>query len=195
MGRYESKNSYLITLAKFVFFLIFFCFMVKLTGNLLNDMRLIATLDLKIFYISIFSAFTFYLFIADLNTIYDHIQNFFFRHSFVNIILPSILVLLALGYFIVPKIWSLSFNKDTFVFLGGFILMVHLIYIAQQTRESSFVGFVNYLFMFSTLYVVSVLLFAIYLRVAFPLDIGDLIVDSFNDSTRLVQDLYKQIVH
>ncbi|MBN2483257.1 MAG: hypothetical protein JXD21_03530 [Candidatus Omnitrophica bacterium] len=195
MAKYESRSNYLITLAKFVFFLIFFCFMVKLTGNLLSDMQSIATLSLKVFYVSIFSALMFYLFIADLNTIYDHIQNFFFRHSFVNLILPSVLVLLALGYFIIPKIWSLSFDKDTFVFLGGFILMIHLIYIAQQTREGSFVGFVNYLFMFSTLYVVSIFLFAVYLRVAFPLNIGDLIVHSFNDSTRLVVDLYKQIVH
>ncbi len=195
MAHYESRNNYLITLAKFVGFVIVFCFMVKFSSNLLGKMRGLVDLKLSVFYVSVFTAFVFYLFIADLNNFYDHVQNFFFRHSFVNLIIPSILVILALGYFIIPKIWDISFNKSTFVFLGGFVLTVHLVYIAQQTREASFVGFVNYLFMFSILYIVNLALFGVYLKVAYDFHLGALIFDSLKDSTSLVQDLYQQIVH
>ena len=192
MEKFGSR-SYLITLGKCLVFLLLFCLLVELFRSFIKELRIIEGFKFITLYLSILSPFLVYEFINDLNPMYNKIQNFFFRNSFFCLILPSLLILVALGYFIIPKLLKISFNKETFVFLGGFIFTMHLIYIARNTKSSHFIGFINYAFLFSILCILTILLFGVYLRVAYNFHLGKVIVDSITKSTSLIKSLFTQI--
>jgi hypothetical protein len=193
MERQRLRNSYAIALGKLLLFLIIFCFLVEFTKGFISELKNIQGFQMSAFYISILSCFIFYTFIADLNGLYNKLQNFFFRNSFFSLIIPSLLILLALGYFIIPKLLNFSFHKNTFVFLGGFIFTVHLISIARQTKASTFIRFINYLFIFSILYIINLVIFGIYLKVAFKIPLGEVVADSISGSFSIVKNIFTQI--
>ncbi|MCK4810051.1 MAG: hypothetical protein KAS99_03830 [Candidatus Omnitrophica bacterium] len=194
MEKQGLRNSYIVTLAKLFIFLIIFCFLPGITTNFFGDLRQSPGFKSFILYFSILTPFLFYTFVADLNEVYGRVQDFFFRHSFFSLIVPSILIVLALGYFIIPKILGSSFNKDIFLFLGGVISTVHLIFIARRLKASTFSGFVHYLFIFSLLYTVSLFLFAIYLKVGFKLGLLKILSDSLRSGASLIESILTQIV-
>ena len=95
---------------------------------------------------------------------------------------------------IIAPIFDISvFNKDIFVFLGGCAFMMHLIHIASQTRSTSFTGFVNYLFVFSALYLLTLAMLAVYLKIGFSLPLGKLAVDVMKEGFALVKTIFTQL--
>jgi hypothetical protein len=187
------RNSYAIALTKFLLFLIILCFLVELTKDFIRELKNMERFPVFTFYLSVLFCFIFYAFLADLNGIYAKIQNFFFRNSFLSMLIPSVLILLALGYLVIPKLLSLSFYKDTFVFLGGFIFTIHLIFIARRTKASTFIGFINYLFVFSILYIVTLIIFGVYLKIAFKMPVGGVLISSANRSLSIIKTIFTQI--
>ena len=190
-----AKQNYFFTLLKFFFFLIIFCFLVSLSKQFFKEVKGVEGLDVDMLFLSVLSAFAFYTFVADLNNFYKKMQNFFFHSSFVSYLIPSFLILLCLGYYILPRVFSLEIDKGIFVFLGGFVATSHLIFIAHETKGNTFAAFINYLFMFSILYVVILVLLGIYLQAAFKIDLHKMLVDGFMGGTSLLRDLFSQILH
>lgn len=189
-----GKPNYFFTIIKFFLFLIIICFLASINREFLRAIKAAHGLRLDIFFISILSAFAFYTFVVDLNNFYKKVQQFFFHGSFLAYLLPSFLILMGLGYFLIPKIFNVTFDRDTFVFLGGFVFTIHLIYIARDTRGTSFAGFINYLFNFSILYVVNLLFFILYLMAAFDkLHVFKIAVDGLKGGALLIQDIFSQI--
>jgi hypothetical protein len=109
------------------------------------------------------------------------------------LVVPSFLIVLGLGFFLIPKIFNLNFDKNLFLFLGGFILISHLIFIARDLKKGSFSGFINYLFIFSILYIINLLLFSIYLNIAFKIDLAKILIEGSKDGAFLIKNLFNQI--
>lgn len=192
MEKFGSR-SYLITLGKFIVFVLLVCLIVELARSFVKELRVIEGFRFGVLYLAILSPFLFCEFISDLSPLYNKVQNFFFRNSFICLVLPSLLILVALGYFIIPKLLNISLHKETFVFIGGFIFMTHLIYIARNIKSSHFIGFINYIFLFSMLFIVTILLFGVYLRVAYNFHLWKVIVDSISSGTSVAKSLFAEI--
>lgn len=192
--RSTSQNPF-FTLIKSFLFLIVFCFVVSISKEFFKAIRAEKGLDTTILFFSSLSAFSFYTFLADLNGFYKKIQNFFFHSSFVSYLVPSFLVLLGLGYFILPKAFDLGINKDIFVFLGGFIFTSHLIFIARESKGKTFAASINYLFNFSILYIINLLFLGIYLLAAFQIDLSKVLVDGLAGGALLIRNLFVQVLH
>jgi putative flippase GtrA len=79
------------------------------------------------------------------------------------------------------------------VFLGGFVVTSHLTFVARENKGHSFNTFINYLFMFSILCIINMILLGLYLRVAFKIHIGAIIIESLKDSFSLIGNLCRQI--
>ncbi|MBU2103246.1 MAG: hypothetical protein ABH865_09480 [Candidatus Omnitrophota bacterium] len=187
------RNNYLFTLIKFILFLLIFCFLASFSKEFLYQIRLDKALRVEVLLFSVLSCFAFYAFFVDLDNFYKAIQKFFFHSSFIAMVIPSFLILLGIGYFLIPRVFELDFDRDVFLFLGGFIVTAHLIFVARQNRGSNFVDFINYIFIFSILYLVNLLLFGVYLNVAFRVDMGAVIVEGFVNGATLIQSLFTQI--
>ncbi|MBU1122089.1 MAG: hypothetical protein ABIH71_03775 [Candidatus Omnitrophota bacterium] len=189
----DIRNNYIVTLLKFVFFLLLFCLLSELIKEFWREIRAQDGFKTSILYISVLSSFAFYTFVADLNGFYGNIQKFFFRSSFVSFLIPAIIIILGLGYFLLPRIFSFSFDKNTFVFLGGFVLASHLNYIAQEIKGYTFNTFINYLFVFSILCIINLLLFIVYLKIAFNIHMGEIIVGGVKGSVMLINSLFSKM--
>ncbi|MDD5194216.1 MAG: hypothetical protein PHQ96_00900 [Candidatus Omnitrophica bacterium] len=187
------RNNYIFTLVKFILFLLIFCFLASFSKQLLHEMRADRALKPEVILFSVLFCFAFYTFFVDLNNIYKAIQKFFFHSSFISMVVPSFLILLGIGYFLIPRVFNLSFDRDVFLFLGGFILTSHMIFIARENKGSNFMDFINYLFIFSILYIVNIILFGLYLNVAFNVDLGKVVVDGFINGAVLIKNLFSQI--
>jgi hypothetical protein len=187
------RHSYFFTLIKFVLFLIIFCFLVELSREFLKECKSKEEFNLGVLYLSILSPFVFYTFISDLNNTYRKIQNFFFRTSFLSFLFPTLLIILGIGFFILPKVFDFSFNRNNFLFWGGAILTCHLIFIARETKGHNFTSFVNYLFILSILYTINLILFGLYLRVGFSIDLGKVISGGIKEGYLLIQNLFTQV--
>jgi signal transduction histidine kinase len=190
-----AKQNYFLTLIKFFLFLIIFCFLVSLSKQFYREIKGIEDLNVDMLFLSILSAFSFYTFIADLNDFYKKMQNFFFHSSFASYMVPSFLILLGLGYYILPKVFSADIDKGIFIFLGGFISTSHLIFVARETKGNTFAAFINYLFTFSILYIVILFLLAAYLTAAFKIDLHKILVDGIMGGAALIKDLFGQVLH
>ena len=140
------RNNYIFTLVKLALFLIILCFLIALTKEFWQEVKVTEAFDIKVLVVSMLCAFSFYVFIADLNSFYKGIQKFFFHSSFFAYLIPSVLVVVGIGYFFLPKIFNTAFSKDTFVFIGGFALTGHLIFVARGNQGHNFPTVVNYLF-------------------------------------------------
>jgi len=194
MEKTELKSSYIFALINFFLFLIIFCFIFEATKVFLKELRLKEDFKLWILFLGGVFPLIFYTFIADLNNIYNKIQYFFFRHSFLNLLMPSILILLSLSYFLIPKIFKISFNKDIFIFLGGAFFTSHLIFVAKKNKGASFISFINYIFIFSMLYIFGLIILGIYLAIGFNLHLGKVAVDSIKNGFSLVRSIFFQLL-
>ncbi len=192
MEERELRNNYIFTLVKFALFLIVFCFLVELTREFWRELKTTESFSTAVLIISMLSAFSFYVFISDLNQFYKSIQNFFFHSSFFAYLVPSVLVIVGVGYFFLPKIFNITFNKDIFTFIGGFVLTGHMIFIARGNQGHNFPTVINYLFIFSILYILNLLLFSVYLRVGFNIDIGKFIFEGMKGGATLIQSIFTQ---
>jgi hypothetical protein len=190
-----AKHNYFFTLIKFFLFLIIFCFVVSLCKEFFRGIKGVEGLKVNILFLSVLSAFAFYTFVADLNEFYKKIQNFFFHASFFSYLVPSFLILLGLGYFILPKVFNLGIDREIFLYLGGFIFISHLIFIARETKGDTFSAFINYLFNFSILFVVNLIFLGFYLLIAFKIDLGKVVVDGLTGGALLIKNLFTQILH
>jgi len=186
------QNNYIFTLIKLALFLIILCFLVALTKEFWREVKTTDAFDVRVLIISILSAFSFYAFIADLNNFYKGIQRFFFHSTFFAYLIPSVLVVIGIGYFFLPKILNITFSKDAFIFIGGFALTGHMIFVARGNQGHNFPTVINYLFIFSILYILNLLLFSVYLRVGFHIDIGKIISDGMKFGVSLIQNIATQ---
>ena len=186
------RNNYIFALIKLVLFLIIFCFLSAVTKQLWQELRSKDNFDISVLVFSTLFTFAFYTFLVDLNGFYKKIQNFFFRSSFIALLFPSILILLAIGYFFIPKVLNFAFDKDIFVFLGGFSLTMHLIFIARQTKGHSFAAVINYLFMGSILYILDLALFGVYLRIGYKVQIGKVMLEGIKGGAGLIYNIFTQ---
>jgi len=186
------RNNYVFTLIKFLLFLIILCFLVSLSREFWQQLKIADSASIKVLTISILSAFSFYAFIADLNNFYKGIQRFFFHSTFFAYIVPSILILIGLGYFFLPKVLDMNFSRATFVFIGGFVITGHMIFVARGNQGHNFSTAVNYLFICSIIYILNLLLFSAYLRVGLHLDIGKIIFEGVKSGATLIQGISTQ---
>ncbi len=192
MEKLESR-SLLVTILKSVGFILLLCLAVELSKSFVKELQVLKSFRFLTLYFSFIMPFLVSEFVYDLQNPYKNIQNFFFRNSFVSMLLPSLLLISALSYLIIPRLAGGSFNKEIFVFIGGFIFMTHLIFIARHTKGSGFAGVVSYLFMFIMLFIVASLLFGLYFRTAYNFRLGKVVIDSVRSSTSLVQTMFMQI--
>ena len=188
------RNNYVFTLVKLVLFLILFSFLVELTKELWQELATEKGFNLNILVISILSSFAFCTFCTDLNDYYRHIQKFFFRSLFFSLLFPSVLIVLMVGYFLLPKIMNVVYNKDVFIFLGGVAFTTHLTLLARETRGKNFTTFVNYLFIFSILYILNLILLGAYFRIGFNVHIGKVIVEGIKGGAGLIQSTFSQVL-
>jgi hypothetical protein len=188
-----KKHSLFFTIIKFFLFLIIFCFLVSFTREFIKAAKSAKDLGSSIIFVSMLSTFMFYAFLVDLNELYKKIQQFFFHASQVAHFVPALLILAGILYFVLPKVFHYDFDKKPFAFLGGFILMCHLIYVARDTKGNTFADFVSYLFMFSIIYIISLLVFSIYLTVAFELDLAKFTITGLKGGAVLIRNLFMQL--
>jgi len=192
MEERELRNNYIFTLAKLILFLIIFCFMVEVSIFFWKEVRSKNGFKVALLSFSSLALFCCYCFLADLNNAYKKVQRFFFRSAYVTYLFPSVLIVLSLSYFFLPKIFSLSFNRDIFVFLGGFAFTGHLVYIARETKGTTFTALVNYFFIFGILYIFNLLLLGLYLKIGFPIELGRIVVDGAQAGASLIQNIFTQ---
>ncbi|MFH1504605.1 MAG: hypothetical protein ABIH08_04390 [Candidatus Omnitrophota bacterium] len=187
------KNNYAFTLVKLVLFLIIFCFFTELTLSFWHQIKTQIGFNINILIFSVVAFFSFSEFIANLNGFYKKVQSFFFRSSQLMILFPALLIISGIGYFLLPKILNTSFNKDIFTFLGGFILTSHLCFIAKEIKGHTFSTFINYMFVFSILYILNLIFLGVYLKVAFNIQIGKIIIEGARNGTSLIQYIFAQV--
>jgi len=192
MEERELKNNYVFTLIKLILFLIILCFLTEISRAFWEAIKLKEGYLSDTLILSIISLFGFYVFFSDLNNFYKRIQNFFFRSSFFSYLVPSLIAVLGVGYFFLPKIFNFDFNKQIFTFFGGFCLTGHLVFIARDTKGHNFNTFSNYLFTFSILYILNLLIFILYLKVAYPLNIGGIVSEGIRGGAHLIQKIFTQ---
>nr|CAX68982.1 hypothetical protein JG3_0110 [uncultured bacterium] len=136
-----------------------------------------------------FTPFLFYTFVADLNELYKKIQDFFFRSGTLTLILPSLALLSALGFLLIPKLFETGFSKDLFVFVGGVSFTVHLIYVARQSKGTTFFAFIDYLFNFSLLCILNLILFGLYLNIGCKLPVVKVVAEASKKALSLITEL------
>jgi hypothetical protein len=187
------RNNYFLTLIKFVLFLLILCFIVEISKAFFKEIETKEDFNLNIFYLSILSPFLFYAFVANLNNLYKKIQDFFFRSTIFSYFPPSLLIFLGIGFILIPKIFNFAFNKNIFLFSGGFVATMHLIFIARQNRGGSFSTFINYLFNFSILYIINLILFTLYLKIGFDLNLKSIFIEGTKKGVSLIQNTFTQI--
>lgn len=189
-----GSRNFLVTLAKGLGFILLLCLTVELAKSFVRELNILKGFRFIYIYASFILPFLLNEFISDTNPLYSKVQSFFFRSSFFSLVVPSLLLILALGYLIIPRLMGGSFNKDVYVFIGGYVFMTHLIFIARQSRAGGFAGFINYFFNFSLLLIVIIVFLGLYMRVAYNFRLGKVILDSVRDSTMIVRTLFNQIV-
>src|SRR3989338_248493 len=185
-----SKSNYLFVLIKFILFLLIFCFLAEMTKEFWREIRSKENFDLAVFILSLVSCFGFYAFVADLNGVYKGIQNFFFRSSFFALVFPALLIITGLGFLFLHKVLQFTYNRDVFLFSGGFLLVMHLVFIARQTKGHTFASVINYLFTFSILYILNLLIFISYLKITYPIQIGNFILQGAKQGAGLIQMIF-----
>ena len=188
------RNNYIFTLVKLILFLIIFCFLLELTKEFWRQMRAKEGFDINILAVSVLSAFAFNVFLIDINNFYKKAQKFFFHSTFFSYLIPSILIVLGIAYFFLPKVFHKTFDRNLFVFLGGFITTNHLIFIARDNKGYTFNTFINYLFLFSIFYILILILFVLYLKNGFNIALGNFIFDGLRRGAVLIQKVFTQLL-
>ena len=191
----ELKNNYAFTLVKLILFLFIFCFLLEFTSSFWREIRSREGFNINIFVFSGLCLFGCYHFLIDLNSYYRKIQRFFFRTPSVSYILPAILIILAVGYFIIPKVLNSHFNKGFFIFFGGFIFTAHMVFVAKETKGYTFSTLVNYLFIISILYILNLFLLGFYFKIAFNVHLGKILISGLNDGAMSIKGVFSQFLH
>ena len=184
------RNSYVVTLVKSLLFLIIFCFFIELFKEFCKVFKEKDNYSINVFFFSMLSAFSFYIFLADLNNFYNKIQNFFFRSYFFSLLFPSVVIILGVCYLIIPRLFNIPISKDIFIFAGTFALTGHLIFVARQLKGHTFNSFINYIFTFSILCTLNLFLFEFYLKIAFKVNIGKITLAGIKNGAELMQSLF-----
>ena len=184
------RHNYIFTFIKLFLFLILFCFLLELTRAFVLEAKSCDGFSTIALFSSVFFSFFFYYFIADLNSPYKNIQMFFFRSPFISYLFPFLLLVVSAIYFILPRAFGFDFDRNFFVFLGGFVFTVHMIYIAHETKGRTFTESVNYFFTLSILYIFNVILLGLYLKIAFKFRLSDVIIDGIKNGTLLIRSLF-----
>ena len=192
MEERSLTNNTVFTIVKLFLFFILFCFLFEITNNFWRILRAEDGFDLSVFIFSILAPFAFSTFVVGLNTPYKKMQTFFYRSATVSLFFPSFLMVLCLGYFFIPKILQTSFNRDIFIFLGGFAFTLHLIFIAHQTKGHTFSTVINYLFMFSIFFILNLIVLGLYLRIGFNFGLGEILIKGVKDGASLLQNIFTQ---
>ncbi|MBD3246721.1 MAG: hypothetical protein GF333_06875 [Candidatus Omnitrophica bacterium] len=187
------QNNYIFTLVKFVLFLLLFCFLVEISREFIAAVKSEGALRAQVLFFSILSCFAFYTFFSDLNSFYKKVQRFFFRSSFFSYLVPGLLILVGIGFFVLPKVFHLSVDKNIFLQTGGFLFTAHLIYVAREIKGATFPTFINYLFLFSILYIINLIIFGLYLKVGFSIPVGRVVFDGLQQGAVMIQTLFTQI--
>lgn len=185
-------NLFFAIIKLFIFFVLL-CFVVEITRKFLIEARVANGFTLTTLLYAITSCFLFSAFIADLTGLYKTIQMFFFRSAFASYIVPFLMILTGLACFVIPKIFKMPFSPDAFVFAGGFIFICHLMYVAQETRGGNFSEFAHYLFIFSIIYTINLLLLGAYFNAAFKFNIARVAVDGVTDGAMLLRNIFSQL--
>lgn len=190
MEERELKNNYIFALVKLFLFLLIFCFLTETIRSFLREAAVTKGLTPLALIYSWLATFSFYLFFADLNSFYARIQKFFFRSQFFSCLFPSLLVIFSLGYFLMPNIFNFSINRNVFIFSGSFSFLAHLIYVARIIKANSFTGFVNYLFIFSIFFLLNLILFGLYLRIAFDFQLSRVLLAGIQNGSDLIKNIF-----
>lgn len=193
MDERTLQNNYIFTIVKFILFLFLLAFLSQLTVEFFQEVKSTSGFSELALFSSILVPFMFYTFCADLNSTYKKIQQFFFRSQVLTLIFPALLILTALVFFVIPKVFKFSYNNDIFIFFGGVLAVMHLIFIAKEIKGTSFSGYISYLFVFSILYMLTLMFFSLYLKVTFNLDIGTIVFDGMREGAGLIQDIFYRI--
>ena len=177
-----AKNNFLLTLLKLCGFIIIAFFLAALSKEFTLSLKkshllpLIKIAEGGILYL------LFHIFIADLTGIYGKIQEFFFRKTFVNLLIPSLLVIVSVIYWSLPKFSAAHLNANLYFYLSGFLFLLHLVFISLHTKEKGFGGFVEYVFIFSLLYVLNLIIFAFCLKAVINIHPFHIIAESARKS-------------
>lgn len=192
MEEKSLRNNYVVTLIKLFLFFILLCFIIELTKSFFREAKNRENFNAIILVSSVFFSFFFYNFIADMRGPYKNIQMFFFRSAFISYLFPFLLIVSGFTYFILPKILSagFAFDRNIFVFVGGFIFTSHLIYIAGETRGKNFADYVNYFFTLSILYIFNAILIGLYFKIAYSFSLSQIIIDGVKNGALLIRSMF-----
>jgi hypothetical protein len=193
MEKRDLKSNYIFSLVNLVLFLVVFCFVFEYTAALIKSLRANETFHISIAYCGAAFPLILYVFIADLNSVYEKSQFFFFRGTLLNLVLPSILLLLTAGYFLIPRLLGVGFDRNLYLFLGAAAFSVHLIFVANNSKSPSFTGFINYIFVLTMIYLVCLILLGVYLEIGFRVHMGRVLITTLKEGTRLLKSLFTQI--
>jgi len=186
------RNNYIIAVLELIAFIVIFCFLYAYSKELWLQLKG-SKMDLVVLGVGVFSSLFFYAFVADLNNLYKNIQNFFFRTNILSFIFSSLLVILALVYFLVPRIFGASLNENLFTFLSGFLFTSHLAFVARNQKAGGFTGYVNYLFVFSMLYMLNLILWTVYLIALYDVSLISIITDGSKEGFSILTSLFRKI--
>ncbi|OPX29517.1 MAG: hypothetical protein B1H08_03625 [Candidatus Omnitrophica bacterium 4484_171] len=193
MEKRELRSNYIIAFINLFLFLIFFCFSYSLTKELVKTFRLNDAIKIWVLFLGLSFPFIFYTFIVDLNNAYEKVQHFFFRGTFLNLVIPSILIILLVGYFIFPKMFNISFNRNMFLFLGSFSFAAHLVFAARETKSASFTGFINYFLSMTMIYIFILFLFGVYLLIGYDYSLKTVIINGTKNGFSLIKEIILQL--
>jgi hypothetical protein len=193
MDKEKLKINRFFSFFSFLLFIVVFCFIYQASSSLIGALSANKNFKIWIFYLGLAAPMFFYLFIADLNNIYNRIQRFFFRDSLLVNVLPSLLFLFGLTYFIIPKIFKITFNKDIFIFLGAAAFMIHLMLVARENKSNNFFSYANYLAVISLLFILNLVLLTLYLSINFKIPFSGILSDSASKGFTLVRNIFSQL--
>lgn len=188
------RGNFVVNILKFVFFWVGFCFLVTLSKSLFAALIALDTFNVNTLFLAMIAAFIFYTFIADLNDVYKRVQEFFSHSTILSYFLPFSLLAISLGYLIVPRLFNAhDFDRGIFIFLGGFILTAHMMYIARENKGKTFSEFSHYLAVITFFAIINLIFFVLYLRIAFAIDVSSILADGFVDGWQVLNNLALQL--
>jgi hypothetical protein len=186
MGENTSGNFFVITL-KFLGFLLLLIFSFGITVEFVKAAHDGVGSEPMLLPAAVFFCFFYYLFIRDLNEPYKAIQAFFFRVPWFAHAVSFLLILTGVVCWALVRFTDIKVDHNIFVFLGGFIMASHLIYVSRDMPRESFVDLVNYLFSFSVYYLIVLVMLGLYFCFIFNFNP----IKAFSDGCALTFDLIR----
>ena len=189
-----SGGGFLVGVVKFLLFWVVFCFLIEFGRAFLSELSAHKDISLNPLFIASIAAFFIYNFIADLNDVYKTIQQFFSHSTMFGLLLPFLLLIIGVGYLIIPRLFNLAINTDIFLFVGGFIMTCHMMYIAKQSRGDTFAAFSHYLLIMSVLVIINIVFFTLYLSIIYKMNTWAIIVAGSQNGYALLQNTFLQLI-